>query len=68
MFDYLDGLLNWNRGEEGLDIKGGDGFPWFQLFALELLDKMLHVFKVVRELAYKGFYDVGELLSNPIGD
>ena len=68
MFNYLDGWLNWDRGEESLDIKGGDGFPWFQLFALELLDEVLGVLKVVRRLAYKGFNDVGKLLSNPIGD
>ena len=68
LFNYLDGRLNWDRGEEILDIKGGDGFPWFQLFPLELLDKVLGVFKVVRGLAYKGFDDVGKLLGNPIGD
>ena len=68
MFNYLDGGLNWDRGEESLNIKGGDGFPWFQLFALELLDKVLSVFEVAWGLAYKGFDDVGELLGNPIGD
>ena len=32
--------------------------PWFQPFALELLDKMLGIFEVVWGLAYKGFNDV----------
>ena len=68
MFNYLDGGLNWNRGKESLDIKGCDGFPWFQPFALELLDKVLGVFKVVWGLAYQGFDDVGKLLGNPICD
>ena len=35
-----------------------DDFPWFQLFSLELLDKMLGVFKVVVGVAYKGFDNV----------
>ena len=68
MFNNLDGWLNWDRCEESLDIKGGDGLTWFQLFALELLDEVLGVFEVVRGLAYQGFDDVGELLGNPIGD
>ena len=57
-----------NRCEESLDIKRGDGFPWFQPFALELLNEVLGIFEVVGGLAYWGFDNVGKLLSNPIGD
>ena len=42
--------------------------PGSNLFALELLDKVLSVFEVVWGLAYKGFDDVGELLGNPLCD
>ena len=68
MFYYLDGRLNWNRCEEGLYIKGCNVFPWFQPFALELLNEVLGVFEVMWGLAYKGFDDVGKLLSNAICD
>ena len=68
MFNYLDGWLNWNRCKEGFYIKGCDGFPWFQPFALELLNEMLGIFEVMWGLAYKGFDDVGKLLSNTISD
>ena len=57
--------MNWNRSKESLNIKGGDGFPWFQPFALELLDKVLGVFEVVWGLAYQGFDDVGSSLATP---
>ena len=63
LFNYLYCRLDWNRGEQGLDIKGGDDLPWFQLFALKLLYKALGVLKVMWGLAYKGFDDVCSILS-----
>ena len=47
LFDYLYGWLYWYRGEQSLDIKGGDDLPWFQPFAHELLYKVLGVFEVM---------------------
>ena len=41
LFNYLYGWLYRNIGEQSLYIKGGDDLPWFQLFALELLYKVL---------------------------
>ena len=46
-------------------MKGGDDFPWFQLFALELLDKMLGIFEVVEGLAYKGLMVYASSLGTP---
>ena len=60
-------LFHEDVGYEGANW-GNLGFPWFQLFALELLDKVLSVFEVVWGLAYNGFADMGELLGNPICD
>ena len=58
LFDNLYSREYWYRGEENLDIKGGDDLPWFQPFALELLDKMLGVFEVVGGLTYQWLDDV----------
>ena len=58
LFYYLDGRLYWDRCKEGLYIIGGDDFPWFQSFALELLDEVLGVIEVMWGLAYKRFFDV----------
>ena len=68
VFDYLYGGLYWNRCKEGIYIIGGHDFSRFQPFALELLDEMLCVFKMMWGLAYKGFNDVGKLLGNTISD
>ena len=51
LFDNLYDRKYWYRGEESLDIKGGDALPWLQPFALELLANMC-VSEVVGGLAY----------------
>ena len=50
--NYLDGWVDWDRSEQGLDIKGGDDLPWFQLFVLDLLDEMLGIFEMMWGLSY----------------
>ena len=59
LLDYVDGGLYWNRCKECLYIIGGDDVPWFQPFALELLDEVLGIFEVMWGLAYKWFDDMG---------
>ena len=51
VLDYLDGGSNWHRGEKGFDIKGCHNSTWFQLFGVDLLDKVLCDFEVVGRLA-----------------
>ena len=58
LLDNLYGRKYWYRGEESLEIKGGDDLPWLQPFALELLDEMLGVFEVVGGLTYQWLNDV----------
>ena len=59
LLDYVDGGLYWNRCKEVLYIIGGDDVPWFQPFALELLDEVLGIFDMMWGLAYKWFDDMG---------
>ena len=51
-----------------LDIIGKHGLPWQQLDQLDVINKLLGVFDLVRRLAHQGSDDVNKLLGHPMGD